>query len=192
MAADEDKIISYLSFKIGEEAFAAHVNHVQSIMEMVEITKVPDAPEYMLGVINLRGHVLPVIDSRIKLRMQAINKNKSASIIVLEVQLNDKEMLLGIVVDNVEEVFELEDTAIKNPPELGNYYRSQFIYGMVERDNKFVMLLDVNKIFSTKDLINLQEASHEMQQEVGPDQEHAKATNDNPTEQQAGGQPASE
>lgn len=189
MATDEEKIISYLSFEIGDELFAVHVNHVQSIMEMTEITKIPDAPEYMLGVINLRGEVVPVIDSRIKLRMKAREADKNTSILVLEVKLNEIEMRIGALVDSVQEVFEIEDKNIKNPPQLGNYYRSQFIYGMVEKNNKFVMLLDVDKIFSTKDLIELQEMSADMKAESTENQSQAdeqQPSDDQDTTQETG------
>jgi len=191
MATDEEKIISYLSFEIGDELFAVHVNHVQSIMEMTEITKIPDAPEYMLGVINLRGEVVPVIDSRIKLRMKAREADKNTSILVLEVKLNEIEMRIGALVDSVQEVFEIEDQNIKNPPRLGNYYRSQFIYGMVEKNNKFVMLLDVDKIFSTKDLIELQEMSADMKAESTENQSQAdeqQPSDDQDTNQETGDQ----
>lgn len=155
----EDKIISYLTFSIGDEVFAVHVNYVQTIMNVVEITRIPDSPEYMPGVINLRGQVLPVIDTHIKLNMGADKKTKDSSIIVLELVFQGTIMLLGILVDSVNEVLEIEDEHINPPPSIGNYYKSEFVTGMIEHENKFIMLLNADKIFSTKDLINLQATS---------------------------------
>ena len=182
-----EHIKSYLSFHIGEETFAAHVNYVRSIKEMVEITKIPDSPDYLLGVINLHGQVLPVIDARVKLNMTRKEDIKDSTIVVFEININKKQMLLGAVVDAVDEVFEAEGNQIKNPLDLGNYYRSDFIKGLVEKDNKFIIILDVNKIFSTKDLINLKESSEAYAENTTPEEtekENEKnAENDTPAEE---------
>lgn len=100
----DDKILeinSYLSFKLGHEEFALHVDKVLNILEMTRITKVPKAPDYMKGVINLRGTVLPVIDTRLKFGMTETIYTDKTCIIVLELMLNDQRVLLGTLVDEV-------------------------------------------------------------------------------------------
>ena len=163
----QEEITAYLSFRLAEETFAVHVNHVQSIMEMVEITHIPDAPHYMLGVINLRGEVLPVIDAREKLHMQVSEFTTRTSIIVLEVNIGKQAMRIGALVDDVLEVFNLERNEMKQPPELGSHYKSAYIVGMVEHENKFTLILNVNKIFSSEDLIELQDTAQGADLDLG-------------------------
>ncbi len=146
---------SYLSFKIGSELFAAHVSKVLNILEMTRITKVPRAPEHMLGVINLRGAVLPVIDTRIKFGMPTTEQTDETCIIVCEVIIDSETVRVGALVDGVEEVVEIEKDEILPPPSIGSQYNTDFIQGVMNIDEKFIMVLDMDKIFSTEDKISL-------------------------------------
>jgi purine-binding chemotaxis protein CheW len=151
------QINSYLSFKLGEEEFAAHVSKVLSIMEMTKITKVPKSPEYMKGVINLRGQVLPVVDTRIKFGMSPTEFTKNTCIVVMEVELEgDDSVQVGTLVDSVQEVLEITEDQIQPPPSIGSKYQSQFIYGMAKVDEKFIMLLDMDKVFSAEEISDMQ------------------------------------
>lgn len=153
----EDKTNSYLSFALGNEIYASHVKSVLNILEMTQITRIPKAPEYMEGVINLRGSVLPVIDARTKMGMEKIEKTKDTCIIVLEVEVDDEKIFVGSIVDAVREVLEIEPHEILPPPNIGNKFRSQFITGMYKEGEEFIMILDMNKIFSTDELLSLKD-----------------------------------
>jgi len=159
MKTENLKINSYLTFTLGEEEFAAHVSKVLNILEMVKITKVPRAPEYMKGVINLRGTVLPVIDTRIKFGLSETEFTTNTCIVVTEILVNEETIHVGALVDSVQEVLEIEDTDILPPPSIGTNFKSQFIYGMVRHDERFIMLLDMEKVFSSEDLFMLKEST---------------------------------
>ncbi len=148
----------YLTFKLGEEVFALEVANAREILEFVSITKVPRTPEFMRGVINLRGSVVPVMDMRIKFGMSQTEKTVNTCIIVVEVSVEGESMVLGALVDSVQEVFELEADQIEPPPRLGLRIRTEFIKGMGKRDNQFIMILDIDKVFSMEELELVQEA----------------------------------
>ena len=148
---------SYLSFKLGEEEFAAHVSKVINILEMTRITEVPKAPDYMKGVINLRGTVLPVIDTRLKFGMPETTYTEKTCIVVMELQIDNERVLVGALVDEVVAVIELSNKQIEPPPSIGSKYRSEFIYGMAHFDEKFIMLLDMEKVFTASEIIELKD-----------------------------------
>jgi purine-binding chemotaxis protein CheW len=148
---------SYLSFKLGDEVFAIIVYKVLNIIEMLPITKVPQAPVYMKGVINLRGSVLPVVDLRVKFGLPAAEQTADTCIIVLNLELNSEETLIGIMVDGVEEVLEIKNDQIKASPGIGTRYNSNFIQGMYAVKEAFTMILDIDKVFSVNDIITLKE-----------------------------------
>ena len=151
------KFISYLTFKLGEETFAANVGKVINILEMTNITSVPKSPDYMMGVINLRGSVLPVIDTRQKFGMEETELTSNTCIIVMEVKMESDTVRVGTLVDSVEEVIEIEDDQIQPPPAIGNKYRSEFIKGMVNQNETFIMILDMDKVFSLNELSAIQD-----------------------------------
>mgnify|MGYP006280720841 CR=1 FL=1 len=158
-----ENIDSYLTFKLGEEEFAAHVSKVLSIMEMVKITKVPKSPEYMQGVINLRGQVLPVVDTRIKFGMTPTEFTANTCIVVMEVEVNGEYVQVGTLVDSVQEVLEISDDQIQPPPSIGNKYKSEFISGMAKLDEHFIMMLDMDHVFSAEEIMNVQASTEEGQ-----------------------------
>jgi purine-binding chemotaxis protein CheW len=159
--SETNKQNSYLSFKLGEETFASNVSKVLNILEMMKITKVPMSPEYMKGVINLRGTVLPVIDAKLKFGMTAIEETTNTCILVLEVIVDGEAIKVGAMVDSVDEVLELEDEDIQPPPTIGSKYKSEFISGMAKPNEEFIMLLDMDKVFSSKEVIELKTAGSE-------------------------------
>jgi purine-binding chemotaxis protein CheW len=153
-------INSYLTFMLGEELFASNVNKILNILEMVKITKVPRAPEYMKGVINLRGTVLPVIDTRIKFNLPPIEYTKNTCILVLTVDIDGELINVGALVDSVQEVVEVDDNNILPPPSIGAKYKSKFIEGMIKRDDQFIMLLNLDKVFSSEEVVAMQESTN--------------------------------
>ena len=146
---------SYLTFKLGEEEFGAHVSQVLNILEMTKITAVPKTPDYMKGVINLRGSVLPVIDTRIKFGLPETDYTSNTCIVVMDLELNDDTVHIGAIVDEVLSVIEIEEEQIEPPPGIGNKYKSEFIYGMAKVEENFVMLLDMQKVLSFEEMSDI-------------------------------------
>ncbi len=146
---------SYLSFTIDGELFAMEVGYITKIIEMHKFTKVPQSPPYLLGLTNFGGGVLPVVDTRIKFGFPVEKSPAMQLILVLDVQLEDESsplLRLGITIDEALEVFETDTSQIKDYPATGNKYKSEYISGVVERHNQFILLLDGNKLFSDDEL----------------------------------------
>lgn len=154
-----EQLKSYLTFKIGQEQFAANAAFVHNIIELPKITEVPEMPTYMLGVINLRGSVLPVIDSRIKFGVENTDITTNTCIIVMEATIDKKQVFIGVLVDAVAEVIEIEKEEIKDPPGIGNNVKNEFIVGVFENNDKFTMILDMNKVLSTSELVNVNQVA---------------------------------
>jgi len=152
---------SYLTFKLGEEEFGAHVSQVLNILDMTRITKVPQAPDYMKGVINLRGAVLPVIDTRIKFGMADTGFTDNTCIVVMDLQMQGDTIHIGAIVDEVVSVIEIEENQIEPPPSIGNRYKSEFIFGMAKVEGQFIMLLDMQKVLDQGELSQIAESSSE-------------------------------
>jgi len=153
-------LTSYLSFKLGDETFAANVSKVLNILEMTKITKVPKAPEYMKGVINLRGTVLPLIDTRIKFGLTETEFTANTCILVLDITIENDTLQVGALVDGVSEVLEIEPQQIMPPPNIGSKFHSQFIMGMYKAsEDQFIMILDMDKVFSTDELLEVHETA---------------------------------
>jgi len=156
MNTDLQAIQTYLSFRLGEEVFAINVSKVLNILEMKPITRVPKSPEYMKGVINLRGTVLPVVDLRLKFSLPENEITVDTNIIVLNIDKGGEPVTLGILVDSVKEVLELKTDDIVPSPTIGTKYNSTFIEGLWPINENFIMILDIDKIFSVDEVINFQ------------------------------------
>ena len=150
--AEELEATQYLTFKLDEEVFALDVAKVREILEESSITKVPQTPDFMRGVINLRGSVVPVIDMRLKFGMSRTEKTVNTCIIVVEVQLEDEVIVLGALADSVQEVIEMEPSQIEAAPHIGSRLNTDFIKGMGKHDNRFIMILDIDRVFSSAEL----------------------------------------
>jgi len=152
---------SYLTFKLAEEHFAINVLNVMHILEMMKITKVPQCPEYMMGVINLRGAVVPVIDTKKKFGQGEAVITSNTCILVLNLELEGQPLTIGALVDSVHEVEEIDDSQIKPAPSVGTRYKSDFIEGLHAMDEKFVMIVNMNKVLSMDELLVVQEIAGE-------------------------------
>jgi purine-binding chemotaxis protein CheW len=165
MKTSATKINSYLTFKLGDEIFGANVSKVLNILEMTKITKVPKSPPYMKGVINLRGSVLPLIDTKIKFDMGETVSTPNTCILVLDIDINGDPVHVGALVDSVQEVIEIDEAQIMPPPTIGSKYKSEFIEGMAKINSEFIMLLNMDLIFSTSELSLLRDSSTELEVE---------------------------
>jgi len=142
----------YLTFTLDREVFALDIESVREVLELTHITRVPRTPEFMRGVINLRGHAVPVVDMRKKFNMPLAEDTVNTCIIIAEVILGEETAVIGALVDSVREVFEMGEAEIMPPPRMGLSVKTDYIRGMGKQDEEFVMLLDINKVFSEAEM----------------------------------------
>lgn len=149
---------TYLTFGLGDEIFAVNVQQVHEVLDFKTITKIPGAPDFMRGIINLRGHVVPVVDMRLKFGMTETEKTLSTCIIVMDVGTGEHKTMIGALADSVKEVFEFEPGQIEPPPRFGEKGKMDFIQAIGKRDDQFIIILNFNKAFSTDEVVMLSEA----------------------------------
>jgi len=153
-ANEQHAIQTFLSFQLSKEVFAINVSKVINILELKPVTKVPKTPKYLKGVINLRGTVLPVVDLRIKFGLPEKESTIDTSIIVLNIEKDGEPLLLGILVDAVKEVLEFKMEDVAPSPTIGTKYNSGLIQGMWRVEDSFIMVLDIDKVFSTDEIVD--------------------------------------
>jgi purine-binding chemotaxis protein CheW len=156
--------MQYLTFKLGGEIYALDIGKVREVLDFTTVTKVPQTPDFMRGVINLRGSVVPVVDLRLKFGMSSTEKTVNTCVIIAEVTVDGDTAVLGCLADSVQEVIDLEAGSISPAPKIGTKLRTEFIRGMGKRDDRFIIILDMDRIFSVDELNLLQDS----QSAVGP------------------------
>jgi purine-binding chemotaxis protein CheW len=144
--------MQYLTFRLAEEVFALDISQVREVLDYTQITRVPRMPEFMRGVINLRGSVVPVVDLHRKFGMEGTERTVNTCIIIAEVALEGERSVLGALADSVQEVIDLEPGQIEPAPRLGTSLRADFIRGMGKRDERFLIILDIDQVFSSNEL----------------------------------------
>lgn len=142
----------YITFKLGDELFAINVSQVREVLDLSLITRVPTAPAYMRGVVNVRGSAIPVIDLRQKFGLPAVADTVNTRILVLELDLGGEITVLGGIADSVHEVIELDPAQINPPPRIAMRWRSEFIQGMGKRGDQFIIILDIAAVFTASEL----------------------------------------
>ncbi|MBW2645298.1 MAG: chemotaxis protein CheW [Deltaproteobacteria bacterium] len=147
----------YLTFKLGEEVYSVEVAKVREVLDLTPVTKVPRMPEFMLGVINLRGNVVPVVDMRLKLGMPHAESTVDTCIVIVEVDFEGDATVLGALVDAVQEVIDLEPDQIDPPPSIGTGLNTEFIRGMGKCEDQFIIILEIDKVFSVDELAVVRE-----------------------------------
>ncbi len=157
----KNKISQFLSFKLDDEVFAVDVARVREVLEILDITKIPRMPDYMCGVINLRGSVVPVIDLRIKFNLHAAEYTVDTCIIVLEVNVGEDNLTIGAIADSVQEVFDMAFSEIEPPPQIGARMDTDFLVGMGKWKEQFLMILNIDNVFSTEELISMADKEKE-------------------------------
>ena len=149
----DQKSQQYLTFTLGREVFALSILNVKEIIQFGEITEIPMTPEFIRGIINLRGSVVPVIDLSSRFGRMGTQISRRTCIVIVEVEReNDHRRELGVVVDAVNEVLEIPLADIEAPPALGNRIRSDLIQGMGKVDGKFVIILGMSRMLSDDEL----------------------------------------
>jgi purine-binding chemotaxis protein CheW len=149
----------YMTFKLGDELFAINVSQVREVLEVQQITKVPTAPAYMRGVVNVRGQAIPVVDLRQRFGLPSVPDNINTRVIVMELNIDGETAVIGGLADSVHEVIELEEGNINPPPRIAMRWRTDFILGMGKRGEEFIIILDVNAVFSSEELVAVSETS---------------------------------
>jgi purine-binding chemotaxis protein CheW len=162
MADDKSSNTSqYLNFTLGKEVFALDIASVREVLELTSITKIPRTPDYMCGVINLRGHAVPVMDMRLKFGMPQAETTVDTCIIIVEVAFEGESIVMGGKVDSVREVFDLTAEHIEAAPRMGTSINTDYIKGIGKQDEAFVIILDIAKVFSPAELALAKEAQQE-------------------------------
>ncbi len=156
----------YLTFKLQEEVFAVDISQVREVLELDKVTKVPQTPEMMRGVINLRGAVVPVIDMRLKFGMGETEKTVDTCIIIVEIAIDNETTLIGALADSVQEVMDLDEDQIEPPPKIGTRLNTDLIKGMGKRDEEFIIILDIEKIFTLEELDMVLQAGEDMPEQL--------------------------
>lgn len=139
-----DEIVQWVTFRLDNEKYGIRVMQVQEVLRMTEIAPVPGAPDYVLGIINLRGNVVTVIDSRKRFGLSEAEADDSTRIVIIEAEKH----VVGILVDSVAEVVDLQTSEIDAAPNVGNDESSKYIQGVSSRDKELLILVDVNKLLS--------------------------------------------
>jgi len=153
---DENTAISqYLTFSLGRENYAVRVRNVREVLEVVNITRVPGMPPFMKGVLNLRGSVVPVINLRKKFGMNEVADTVETSIIIMEITGGEENLQIGVFVDAVHEVIDISPDRIEPPPSMGLNLKSGFIEGMCEHEDSFLIILNINQILTTDELVQI-------------------------------------
>ena len=147
MAATITETTQFLTYKLGDETFALDITKVREVLDFTTVTKVPRTPEFMRGVINLRGSVVPVVDLRLKFGMTRTENGVNTCIIITEVTVDNDTTILGCLADSVQEVLDLDEEHIAPAPRIGTKLRTEFIRGMGKRDDRFIIILDIDKVF---------------------------------------------
>ncbi|MBF0352660.1 MAG: chemotaxis protein CheW [SAR324 cluster bacterium] len=145
-----DNVEQYLTFTLDDEIFALDIGSIREVLEFESVTRVPQTPDYMKGVINLRGSVVPVVDLKLKLGMTRTEKTINTCIIIVEITLEGDHLLLGAIADSVQEVLELSE--IEAAPKIGTRLNTEFIDGMGKHGDNFIIILNINKIFDSESL----------------------------------------
>ena len=144
---------------MADEEYGIGILQIKEIIGMMPITTVPQTPDFVKGVINLRGKVIPVVDLRLRFSMEAIDYTERTCIIVVEVDGQDNTVMIGIVVDSVSEVLNIKMEEIEDTPTFGTKLNTEYIYGMAKMEGGVKILLDINKVLSGKEIAALEEAA---------------------------------
>jgi purine-binding chemotaxis protein CheW len=156
----------YVTFSLCDELFGVEVSRTREILSLTPVTSVPQTPEYLLGVINLRGQVVPVVDMRLKLGLMAGDDTEDTCIIVVDVQVDGEVITVGALADAVREVMDIRSDQIEPPPRLGTRLKTEFINGMGKVDEQFMILLNIDKIFNSDEFAWVQDAAEVVAEET--------------------------
>lgn len=143
----------YLTFRIDNELLAFDVSQVREVLDLSPITKVPRSPEFMRGVINLRGSVIPVFDLRISFDLSRIDATIDSRIVVVELARNGTEAVVGLLIESVHDVIEIGPDKIDASPQMAARWRTEYISGIGKFEDQHILLLDIDRVFTVKEML---------------------------------------
>ncbi len=154
--ADRDRAQSYVVFRLGGEGYALEVMRVQEVLDMQSLTEVPGGPKFLLGVINLRGHVVPVYDLRLPFGLTKETRSQTGrrACLIVESTVGNDVQITGLLVDRVSDVLEFSPEEVQAAPQLGLGKATPFVRGLIRHQDAFLLVLDVDRIFSTLGSLN--------------------------------------
>jgi purine-binding chemotaxis protein CheW len=167
----EQNVQQHLTFMIGGEEYAVSLLKVKEIIEYDTVTEVPRTPEWIRGVINLRGSVVPVIDLAVKFRQAPSIAGKLTCIVITEIECQGEATIMGIMADSVREVIDLKPQDIEEPPSFGTRVKVDYLLGMARSGKKFCLILDTEKVLSTDELLELPDALDQAPENPQPELE---------------------
>lgn len=144
------KLSSYLTFQLGNEKFAANIANVLHILGVPQITELPNSPPHIKGAINLRGKVLTVIDPHLKFEIESQEITKNSCIVVLEIEHESEKIEIGALVDSVDKVIEITEDELLPPPDLGTQFKSDYIENVINLNNEFILVLNIENVFTSE------------------------------------------
>lgn len=147
VAANSDEVLQWVTYKLGDETYGINVMQVQEVLRHTDIAPVPGAPDYVLGIINLRGNVVTVIDTRSRFGLPSSDITDNTRIVIIE----SDEQVVGILVDSVAEVVYLRSSEIDSAPNVGTEESAKFIQGVSNRDGQLLILVDLNKLLNDEE-----------------------------------------
>lgn len=147
-----ERLHQYLTFNLGEGLYALDIGSVREIIDDKSFTEIPRTPEYMRGVINLRGHAVPIVDLRLKFGMSRTELDVNTCAIITDIDLDEGSVQIGALADSVQEVIEIDPAEISEPPKMGAAIDADFIKGMGKRGEEFIIILDVDRLMSDVEL----------------------------------------
>ena len=142
----------YLTFTLGDELYGTDISKVREVLDYPTITKVPRMPDYLLGVTNLRDNVVPIIDMRRKFGLSPKERTVDTCVVIVEIKIKGEEITIGCLADSVKEVLDLPLDQIEPPPRIGLGIDTEFLKGMGKQGEKFILILDIDKVFSSAEL----------------------------------------
>ena len=149
----------FLTFTLGREMFALDISSVREILDMTDITHIPQTPPAVRGVVNVRGAAVPVIDLRLRFGMEEVERTVNTRIIIVEIPSSDGVTVLGAIADSVKEVLEMESGAIAPPPAMGVSVKTDYLRGIGKADGRFILVLDIAQVLGTDDVLALGDLS---------------------------------
>ena len=164
---EEDRAVQYLTFTLREEDFAVEIAKVREVLDVTTMTRIPRMPEYLSGVINLRGNVVPVMDLGLKLGMPTIEKTKNTCIMIVEIEVDGNTVEMGAITDSVQMVLDLLPENVESVPSMGTNLNTEFIKGMGRQEGeKFLILLDIDKVLASEGQATLKQRESGMYEEA--------------------------
>ncbi|MES2218006.1 MAG: chemotaxis protein CheW [Pseudomonadota bacterium] len=155
---EKQQIIQLIVFRVGDEEFGVPINAVQEIIKIGNITPIPDSPDFIRGLINVRGDIVAIIDVRARFSLPT-EEEPSKHIVIVKQEGN----LFGLMVNEVMEVLRIQESDIKAPPQLMAKIQEDYVYGVITHDSRLIILLDVTKVLSEDELIRLASLTHQKQ-----------------------------